>query len=247
MDSFTGRQRELEQLARSAVTAGGVVGVHAIGGMAGVGKTAFAVHAAHQLADRFPGGQLFLSLHGHTPGRIPVDPADALAGLLLSCGVPAAQVPAGLEGRAALWRDQVAARPLLLVLDDAVGSEQVRPLLPGAGGSLVLVTSRRRLSALDDPAVAEIIRLCGYLPLAVGMMARQLRHRGRPVGHMTTAYSHPQALPAGAVSAAGARCRQGRGRKCRHLTTATDPAAAVSLKGARKTGTGGQAQTRRSS
>jgi tetratricopeptide (TPR) repeat protein len=205
--SFTGRQRELEQLLKSAMTAGGVVGIHAIGGMAGVGKTAFAVHAAHQLAGRFPGGQVFLPLHGHTPGQQPVESADALASLLLAVGVPPAQVPPDLEARAALWRNRVAGMPLLLVLDDAVGSEQVRPLLPGAAGSLVLVTSRRHLSALDDatavsldtlsPAdaaallvrlaarpglgpgdrgVREIARLCGFLPLAVGMVARQLRH-----------------------------------------------------------------------
>ena len=181
--------------------------IHAIGGMAGVGKTAFAVHAAHRLAGRFPGGQIFLPLHGHTPGQRPVDPADALASLLLAAGVPAAQVPAGLEARMALWRDRLAERQLLLVLDDAASSEQVRPLLPGAGGSLVLVTSRRHLSALDDatavsldtlppdqaaallvrlagraglspadPAAGEITRLCGFLPLAIGMVARQLHH-----------------------------------------------------------------------
>jgi transcriptional regulator with XRE-family HTH domain len=205
--SFTGRQRELDQLAEAAVSAGAVVGIHAIGGMAGVGKTAFAVHAAHRLAGRFPGGQIFLSLHGHTPGQRPADPADALASLLLTIGVPAGQIPPGLEARMALWRDRAAGRQLLLILDDAASSEQVRPLLPGAGGSLVLVTSRRHLTALDDAgsisldtllpgeaagllvrlagragldaghlAVAELIRLCGFLPLAIGMVARQLRH-----------------------------------------------------------------------
>ena len=85
--SFTGRQQELEQLTKAAAGAGGVVSIHAIGGMAGVGKTAFAVHAAHRLADRFPGGQIFLPLHGHTPGQQPVDPEDALASLLLTAGV----------------------------------------------------------------------------------------------------------------------------------------------------------------
>ncbi len=207
--SFTGRKLELQNLvaATVGVAAGGVVSIHAIGGMAGVGKTAFAVHAAHWLADRFPGGQIFLPLHGHTPGQSPVDPADALASLLLTAGVPAGQIPASLEARMALWRDQVAGKQLLLVLDDAASSEQVRPLLPGAGGSLVLVTSRRHLSALDDatavsldtlppdqatallvrlagragispddPAVGEITRLCGFLPLAIGMVARQLHH-----------------------------------------------------------------------
>ena len=82
--SFTGRQQELQELVDAAVGSGGVVGIHAIGGMAGVGKTAFAVHAAHRLAPRFPAGQIFLPLHGHTPGQQPVDPADALASLLLS-------------------------------------------------------------------------------------------------------------------------------------------------------------------
>jgi tetratricopeptide (TPR) repeat protein/transcriptional regulator with XRE-family HTH domain len=207
VSSFTGRQRELEQLTTSVAAAGGGVGIHAIGGMAGVGKTAFAVRAAHRLAGQFPGGPVFLPLHGHTPGRAPVDPADALASLLLAVGVPPARLPPGLEERAALWRDQVAGQPLLLVLDDAAGSEQVLPLLPGAGGSLVLVTSRRHLTALDDvaaisldtlppgeaaallvrlagrrglsagdPGVADMTGLCGFLPLAVGMMARQLRH-----------------------------------------------------------------------
>jgi tetratricopeptide (TPR) repeat protein/transcriptional regulator with XRE-family HTH domain len=208
--SFTGRQQELQDLMTATVEAaqpGGVVSIHAIGGMAGIGKTAFAVHAAHRLADRFPGGQIFLPLHGHTPGQRPVDPADALASLLLTAGIPAGQIPPGLEARMALWRDRLAEKQLLLVLDDAADSEQVRPLLPGAGGNLVLVTSRRHLSALedatgvsldtlspgeaatllvrlasrsglspDDPAVGEISRLCGYLPLAIGMVARQLHH-----------------------------------------------------------------------
>jgi tetratricopeptide (TPR) repeat protein/transcriptional regulator with XRE-family HTH domain len=205
--SFTGRQRELAALAEAAAGAGGVVSIHAIGGMAGIGKTAFAVHAAHQLASRFPAGQIFLPLHAHTPGHQPVDPADALASLLLTIGIPAGQIPADLQARTGLWRDRLAGRQLLLVLDDAAASEQIRPLLPGAGGSLVLVTSRRRLTALEDaqtisldalppseaagllvrlavrpglssadPGVGEIIRLCGCLPLAIGMAARQLYH-----------------------------------------------------------------------
>jgi LuxR family transcriptional regulator, maltose regulon positive regulatory protein len=205
--SFTGRQRELEQLAETAARAGGVVAIHAIGGMAGVGKTAFAVHAAHQLADCFSGGQIFLPLHGHTPGQQPVDPEDALATLLLTAGVAPGQIPPGLQARMGLWRDRLAGRQLLLILDDAVDSAQVLPLLPGSAGSLVLVTSRRHLSALEGatavsldtlppgeagallvrlagraglgaehPGVAELARLCGYLPLAVGMVARQLYH-----------------------------------------------------------------------
>jgi tetratricopeptide (TPR) repeat protein/transcriptional regulator with XRE-family HTH domain len=204
--SFTGREPELGQLT-SAVCAGGVVGIHAIGGMAGIGKTAFAVHAAHVLTGRFPDGQIFLPLHGHTPGQRPVDPADALASLLLTTGVGASHIPPGLEPRIAMWRDHLADKRLLLLLDDAAGHEQVRPLLPGTTGSLVLITSRTHLTALEDaraisldtlapdeaaellirlvarpglspgdPAVRHITRLCGYLPLAVGMLARQLHH-----------------------------------------------------------------------
>jgi len=175
--------------------------------MAGIGKTTLAVRAAHQLADDFPDGQFFLPLHAHTPGQRPVDPADALASLLLTAGLSAQQIPPGLEARAARWRDHVAGKKVLLLLDDAAGHEQVRPLLPGGAGSLVLITSRRRLSALDDAAqvsldtlapdeaatllarlagrassssadaaVREITRLCGYLPLAIGMLASQLRN-----------------------------------------------------------------------
>ena len=88
----------------AAADGGGVVSVHAIGGMAGIGKTTFAVHAAHRLADRFPDGQFFLPLHAHTPGQRPVDAADALASLLLTAGVPAAQIPPGVDARAARWR-----------------------------------------------------------------------------------------------------------------------------------------------
>ena len=208
--SFTGREAELARLVDAAnrpASGGGVIGIHAIGGMAGIGKTTLAVHAAHRLADRFPDGQFFLPLHAHTPGQPPVDPADALASLLLTAGVPAALIPDGMEARMARWRDHLAGKLLLLVLDDAASHEQVRPLLPSSGGSMVLVTSRRHLTALDDAtsvsldilpaadaamllasladrpglslgdaAVARITRLCGYLPLAIGMLARQLHH-----------------------------------------------------------------------
>ena len=227
--SFTGRGAELRQLVGAVAGpagAGGVVGVHAIGGMAGIGKTTLAVHAAHRLAPRFPDGQFFVPLHAHTPGQRPVDPADALASLLLTAGVAAQQIPPGLEARAGRWRDCVAGKKVLLVLDDAAGHEQVTPLLPGTAGSLVLVTSRRHLTALedaaaisldtlapgeaaallarlaarpglgtDDAAAGEITRLCGWLPLAVGMLARQLHH-------------HPAWTPAGlAADLAAARDR----------------------------------------
>ena len=153
--SYTGRRSELDllmQFAANSVALGGVVGIHAIDGMAGVGKTAFAIHAAHKLAEWFPDGQIFLPLHAHTPGQQPVDPSEALATLLLTIGIPAEQIPASVEARSALWRHYLTDKRLLLLVDDAAGSEQVRPLLPGAERCLVLVTSRRRLTALDAGA-----------------------------------------------------------------------------------------------
>jgi tetratricopeptide (TPR) repeat protein/transcriptional regulator with XRE-family HTH domain len=214
--SFTGRNAELSELLAvlaEAAEGGGVVGIHAIDGMAGAGKTALAVHAAHRLAGRYPDGQFFVPLHAHTPGQRLVDPANALASLLLTAGATAQQIPPGLEARAALWRDFAAGKKILLLLDDAAGHEQVEPLLPGSPCSLVLITSRRRLTALEDATVlsvdtltpadaaallarlagrpdlaaeaeaaGEIARLCGYLPLAIGMLARQLRHHPARTG-----------------------------------------------------------------
>jgi class 3 adenylate cyclase/tetratricopeptide (TPR) repeat protein len=206
LGSFTGRERELARLL-SEVAGGGHRPIHVIDGMAGIGKTTLAVHAAHGLAPSFPDGQFFLALHAHTPGQNPVDPADALASLLMTAGVAPQEIPPGLEPRAARWRDWVAGKRILLLLDDAVGHEQLRPLLPGTDDSHVLITSRRRLAAVEDAGVismevmrpdeaaallgqlagradldcsagpaAEITRLCGYLPLAIGMLASQLRH-----------------------------------------------------------------------
>src|SRR5260370_32974842 len=111
--------------------------------MAGVGKTAFAVHAAHRLAASFPDGQFFLPLHAHTPGQRPVGPADALASLLLTAGLAAAQIPPGLEARAARWRDVVAGKKSLVLLRDAAGHRQGRPPLPATPRSLVVGTNRR--------------------------------------------------------------------------------------------------------
>jgi transcriptional regulator with XRE-family HTH domain len=137
--AFTGRAGELERLtaglAGAAADGGVVVGICAIGGMAGIGKTTLAVHAAHRLAGRFPDGQIFLPLHGHTPGQRPVDPADALASLLLAAGITAQAIPPGVDARAGRWRDHLAGKKILLVLDDAAGHEQVGPLLPGTTGA----------------------------------------------------------------------------------------------------------------
>lgn len=201
--SFTGRANELRQLEAGA----GAGGIWVIGGMAGVGKTAFTVRAARQLAPQFPDGQIYLPLHAHTAGQHPVQPADALASLLQTIGIPPAQIPPSMQARASMWRNRAAGQRLLLILDDAASSDQVRPLLPGTGGALILITSRRHLTALEDariisldtlpagdaaallaqlatrpgldstdPAIAEIAALCGRLPLALGMLGRQLYH-----------------------------------------------------------------------
>ncbi len=152
ISGFTGRAPDISRPMAAVSGTGGVVGIYAIDGMAGVGKSAFAVHAAHVLAPEFPDGQVFLQLHGHTAGHRPVEPTDALASLLLTTGVTADQIPPALPDRAALWRSHLAHMRVLLSLDDAAGSDQVIPLLPGTPGSLVLITSRRHLSALDGAA-----------------------------------------------------------------------------------------------
>ncbi|MBB4911624.1 DNA-binding SARP family transcriptional activator [Actinophytocola algeriensis] len=147
---FTGRDEDIARLlaAAGAPTESATV-VTAIDGMAGVGKTALAVRVAYLLADRYPDGQLFIDLQGHTLGRRPLDPAAALDFLLRSLGVPADQVPATLPDRIARWRSQVAGRRLLLVLDNAEDTAQVRALMPTGPDIGVLVTGRRRLCALE--------------------------------------------------------------------------------------------------
>jgi tetratricopeptide (TPR) repeat protein len=161
--AFTGRDTELELITAAVAEAGADgerVAIRVIDGMPGVGKTALAVHAAHLLASEFPDRQLFADLHGHTPGREPVTPLEALAGLLAATGADPRFVPADVEVRAGMWRDRMAGQRAVLVLDNAASSEQVTPLLPGAAGCLVLVTSRRHLADLPGPVIpvlAEVL------------------------------------------------------------------------------------------
>ncbi|WP_433236866.1 tetratricopeptide repeat protein [Streptosporangium sp. CA-135522] len=206
---FTGRAGELDRLADSWAKGGAVVTISAIDGMAGVGKTTLAVHAAHRLADRFPDGQLFVDLHAHTPGQPSIEPGAALETLLRQLGLPAERIPLSLTERAALWRSELVNRRTLIILDNASDTDHVRPLLPGATHSLMLITSRRRLIDLDgadlvslevlpaedalalftsivgeraqaEPvAVLDVLQLCGFLPLAVRIAAARLRHRPR--------------------------------------------------------------------
>ncbi|GAB3966238.1 BTAD domain-containing putative transcriptional regulator [Plantactinospora veratri] len=146
---FTGRTDAVLRLMTTAEHADPATAVvQMIDGMPGIGKTALAVHVATKLTARYPDAQLFIDLQGHSPAR-PVDPAAALVTLLRQLGVPAGRIPAELEHRIALWRSELAARRVIVVLDNAGGRDQVEPLLPAAPGTLVLVTSRRRLLAGD--------------------------------------------------------------------------------------------------
>ncbi|MEV8510247.1 tetratricopeptide repeat protein [Actinoplanes sp. NPDC051475] len=164
--AFTGRHDELAELLRVVPGSGteppGVVAICAVDGMGGIGKTTLAVHAAHRLADRYPDGCLFLDLHGYTHAIAPVDPGQALPRLLRALGVPGEQIPAEPEDQAALYRSRLAGRRVLILLDNARSAEQVRPLLPAAPGSLVIVTSRRRLTTLDEALTLSL----DLLPLA---------------------------------------------------------------------------------
>ena len=208
LPAFTGRRSELahvrELLPGSDASTPTVV-ISAIGGMAGVGKTTLAVHWAHSVADRFPDGQLYVNLRGFHPSGSIMSAAEAIRSFLDAFGVPGRRIPAGLDAQAALYRSLLADRRVLIVLDNARDTEHVRPLLPGAPGCLVVVTSRNQLYGLvagegahsltldvltaaeareflsrrlgaeriaDEPdAVAEIITLCGRLPLALAVVS----------------------------------------------------------------------------
>ncbi|MGW1057076.1 AfsR/SARP family transcriptional regulator [Micromonospora rubida] len=128
--------------------AGRAVVISAIAGTAGVGKTTLAVHWAHRVAHRYPDGQLYVNLRGFDLDGRAVPPAEALRGFLAALHVPPQRVPTDLPGQSALFRSLLAGRRVLVLLDNARDDEQVRPLLPGSPGSLVVVTSRNRLTGL---------------------------------------------------------------------------------------------------
>jgi DNA-binding SARP family transcriptional activator len=206
MAHFTGRTAELARLAEAlrqpARSAAPVVVV--IDGMAGVGKTALAVHAAHHLAGPAV-DRLYVDLRAHRPG--PVHPAAALGILLRGLGLAdRAALPPGLAERSALWRRRLAGRRALIVLDDAAGSDQVRPLLPGTAGCLTVVTSRRQLTDLD---CTDQISLSGLSPGEGRAQFDRLVGDGRPAaepGAAAAVVEHCCLHPA-AIHAAAARLR----------------------------------------
>ncbi|PSK95880.1 DNA-binding SARP family transcriptional activator [Murinocardiopsis flavida] len=154
---FTGREALLAELGAALGDAGGGrtggAPVAAISGMGGVGKTSLAVRVAHSRAADYPGGQLYVDLRG---AEDPVDPAQVLAGFLHALGVEGAAVPVPQDERSALFRSMLGERRMLVVLDDAASEAQVRPLLPAAGGSAVLVTSRTRLVGLEGARLIDL-------------------------------------------------------------------------------------------
>ncbi len=169
---FTGRADELRTLDQqlSRARRGSAIVLCVIAGTAGVGKTALAVNWAHRVADRTPDGQLYLNLRGAAPQQ-PLRIIEALTAMLRSLGVPPAQIPTDADQAAALYRGRLAGRRVLVVLDDAASVEQVRPLLPGTPGCLVIVTSRDRLSGLVSRNGATRVTL-DVLPAsdAVGLL-----------------------------------------------------------------------------
>jgi tetratricopeptide (TPR) repeat protein/transcriptional regulator with XRE-family HTH domain len=206
---FTGRDGPMAELRSHIVDhvpSGTVVSIYAIDGMAGVGKTAFARHAAQEFATHYPDGAIWVDLYGHTPGMQPREPAGALEQMLLQLGVRPEAIKADLAERQDQWRHLIQKRRVLVVLDNALTSDQVLPLLPEAPGCLVLITSRRKLTGLTDAyplsldvlgwdeaerlfiklvgeqrckdrdAVRQILDACGRLPLAIRLIAGRLRH-----------------------------------------------------------------------
>ncbi|HET9894105.1 MAG TPA: tetratricopeptide repeat protein [Streptosporangiaceae bacterium] len=218
---FVGRAEEIRLLTMSHDDASRV---HIITGMPGVGKTALAVEAARLMAAQYPDGQLFVTFGTHDPQNRPLDPASALHRLLRQIGVPTSQIPQEPAERAALWRRQMARRRAVVVLDDVAGPEQIRLLLPSAGKCRVLITGRRRMdrfgdarmlvlspmpasdaielftqvagpaSATEPAAIAEIVELCGRLPLVIQLAASGVRE-GHPawLADLIEELSHPTA------------------------------------------------------
>ncbi|MGH8877003.1 MAG: BTAD domain-containing putative transcriptional regulator [Stackebrandtia sp.] len=207
VSTFTGRRRELDAVRAHVTRTRGqaVVPAVALHGVAGVGKTALAVRIARLLEPEFPGGQLFLDLHGSHGDGEPLDSGRALNRLLRALGIAETAIPRDIHERVRLFRGFIAGRRMMLVIDNADDERQVLPLIPGSADCGVIVTSRLPLPGLrlarafevgvldsgdavalfckvsgaePDPAIVDIIEACGRLPLAIRRAARRLR--GRP-------------------------------------------------------------------
>jgi len=176
---FSGRRDELgilqDTLATRSAGPDETVPIVIISGTAGIGKTALAVRFGRQVAKRFGDGQLYINLRGLDPATPPIEPAEALRFFLDALCVPPHRIPAGTEGRAALYRSLLDGKRMLIVLDNARDVVQVRPLLPGAPGSLVVVTSRNELTGLvaAEGAVPVTLDVLGE-DEAREMLARRL-------------------------------------------------------------------------
>jgi DNA-binding SARP family transcriptional activator/tetratricopeptide (TPR) repeat protein len=163
--AFAGRDRELAWLdGLLAEDLGEATPIGVISGLAGIGKTALAALWGRRVASQFPDGQLFVGLRGFHPQHEPLDPGEVLTQVLLTLGVPAGEVPVDRDDRAALYRSLLAHRRVLVMLDDARDSEQVRLLLPGGSRAFVLITSRVRLGGMVARSGARLLEL-GTLPL----------------------------------------------------------------------------------
>lgn len=203
MVDFVGRDEELSLLMAEP---GDGPRIRIIEGMAGVGKTALAVHAARTVAGQYPDGTFYLNFQTHDPGLPSLDAAEALHRLLRMLSAPATRIPDAIGERTALLRAQLSRRRAIVILDDAAEPDQIRPLLPSSGQSLILITTRRRLSGLagthgltldvlpiadaialfqriagqsranDEEAAATAVQLCGRLPLAIQLAAGRLAH-----------------------------------------------------------------------
>jgi tetratricopeptide (TPR) repeat protein len=228
---FTGRDSDLAALHKLVSAANdAAVTTCVISGPAGVGKTALAVHFGHQVAGRFPDGQIYIDLYGFHPHRAALGRDEALGQLLRALDVDPQRIPADIDAQTALYRSLTASRRLLIVLDNAATADQVRPLLPGSAACIVLITSRNRMPGLvvrdeaypvslavlnagdarallagavgrdrieaEPDAADEVARLCGYLPLALRVVAARLSM----YRHYTHAYTYTLADLAGQLA-----------------------------------------------
>jgi DNA-binding SARP family transcriptional activator/tetratricopeptide (TPR) repeat protein len=217
---FVGRDDELTLLTKDQ---GDNPAIAIIEGMPGVGKTALAVRAARVVVGQYPDGLLHLNLRSHDPQSPALHPTEALRQLLGMLSVPDAQMPQTLDERAALWRAHLSRRRVVVILDDAGGHDQIRPLLPAAGQCLILITTRRRLAgfagartvtldvlstdeavllfrrvvgesqALEAEQVASAVALCGRLPLAIQVLAGRFARAGERLDDLIEEWSQSPA------------------------------------------------------